>query len=227
MSPLVGDSSLAGNFEHPDDVAPAARFLRRVDYVELADVLDETAQVLGSLDPAHVMAYFSHGELPDEVSELLSLHLNDRPKAVINAGRGDGDYFEAAAMRASRLFRQADIFLPVETTEALFEEVADLVDVLPDYETRRDIRRYNRFRPEVFDLIIAAGERYMDWELLKTAGIVRRKPELVARFPATASSDSVIGLRTTLGDRLAFVSGGYLRMIDAKTGVALSEVNYP
>lgn len=227
MSPLVGDSSLAGNFAHPNDVAPAARFLRRVAYVELADVLDEAARVLGSLDPAHVLAYFSYGELPDEVSELLSFHLNERPRDVINAGQADGNYFEAAALRASRLFRQADIFLPVETKEALFEEVADLVDVLPDYETRRDIRHYNRFRPEVFDLIVAAGERYMDWELLKSGGDVRRKPELVARFPTTSSSDTVLGLRTTLGDRLAFVSDGYLRMIDAQTGMALSEVDYP
>ena len=226
MSPLVGDSSLAGNFAHPDDVAPAARFLRRVAYIDLADVLDETARVLDSLDPAHIRAYFSYGDLPDDVSELLSLHLNDRPKDVIRAGPADGDYFDVAALRASRLFREADIFLPVQTKEALFEEIADLVEVLPQYETRRNIRRYNRFRPEVFDVIVAAGERYMDWELLKSGGNLRRKPELVARFPATASSDTVFGLRTTLGDRLGYVSDGFLQMIDAKTGMALSEVDY-
>ena len=226
MSPLVGDSSLAGDFAHPDDVAPAARFLRRVAYTELADVLDEAAALLETLDPAHVYAYFSHGEVPEDVSELLSLHLNDRPRDVIHAEAVEGGYFDAAAMRAARLFREADVFLPFDTEEALFEEVADTVDLLPDYEARRNIRRYNRFRPEVFDLIVAAGERYMDWKTLKSAGEVRREPELVARFPFVAASDYVFGLRTTKGSRMGYIARGRLWLVDATTGAPLSDVEY-
>ena len=123
--------------------------------------------------------------------------------------------------------QESDIYLPIESREALNREIADLIDVLPDYESRRWVPTIAGPNPIVFDLVVAAGERFFGEELLKRDQHVLKDLSVIAGLPIDPEARQIHRIETTSGHRFGVVENGQFRLVDAKSGATLAEIAYP
>ena len=220
---MVGDMSIIGNFGDPITIAACGRFARLVAYDDLAEAIEETQAVLDQTDPAHVRQYFTYERPPPDVDASLSYHLVGKYHDLIDRG----DYFDELYRRGSILLHESDVYEPIDSKEALDREIADLIDNLPDYETRRWVPTIAGPNPFIFDVVVAAGERYFGAETIKLRETVIRKAANLSGLEVYRTASSFFLIETTTGQRFGAVRDGRIRLIDAGSGEVLAEADYP